>query len=484
VIELERRGRPPESKKSIVEHYKSNPVKWLNDTFDVTLTSYQEDIVNAVFNNRRVGIRSAHGLGKSFCVACVALAFLHLHPYSVVITTAPTRNQIDAHFSPIRKLTSQAKAPLGSEILRYEIRCDSGWYLRSISTNTADRITGFHAEHFLAIVDESCAVDPDIHERIDTLLTSKNSHRLDVGNPYSKNNPFYRIMNSDDVKKFHLKAMDSPNYKEDREVIPGLVSRDWVEKKRDDWGENSDMWRVAVLGEWPKEDEDTLIPVEWVKKAQDRWEETEPPEVEPIYGVDPGGAGTGETVIAVRRGNYVSKLYGWYGLEGPEIIQKIKDTTLDNSTVYIDSVGLGSTLPAYARENDIFAIGVNGAEKPIEREDARNRRAECYLNLRDALDPKGEVKLAIPNDDILAGQLTSIKYKLDIKGRVQLESKKDMRNRGVESPDRGDALAYTFSEGQGSGAMPISVGVRDESPFSGLERNNPFGYVSWSDYRN
>ncbi len=478
----ERRGRPVKSKEKIIEKYRSQPVLWLEDTFGVELTDYQEEIINSTFENRYTSVRSGHGLGKSYSIACAVVAFLHLHVDSLVLTTASTRSQLSAHWSPIRKLMEQANAPLGTEVFRFELRCGPLWRALGLSTNDPANIVGFHSEKMLVVVDESCGVDPEIHDRIDTLLTSEGSHRLDCSNPYSRESPFKALCDNPETNEIHLSCYDSPNVVHGEEVVPGLVSKEWIERKRQDWGENSDMWRVAVLGEWPLSDSDALIPVDWVQKAQDRWEEVEP-DGEPIYGVDPGGAGTGETVIVTRRGSYVSKVQGWYGLEGPAIIQKVKENTMSDCVVNIDSVGLGSTLPAYAKEEGIYAVGINGAEVPIEREDARNRRAECYLNLRDALDPNGDIKLAIPSDDVLAGQLTSIKYKLDSKGRVQLESKKEMKSRGLNSPDRADALAYTFSGGQSAGLSPISVGVGEGSFIDdNLARNSPFEYVSWRDF--
>jgi len=69
-----------------------------------------------------------------------------------------------------------------------------------------------------------------------------------------------------------------------------------------------------------------------------------------------------------------------------------------------------------------------------------------WNNLRSAL----QGRFSLPDRDSLQGDLTSVGYKYNSSGQLQLESKQDLRRRGVPSPDEGDAVALCFSEPHGS----------------------------------
>jgi hypothetical protein len=95
----------------------------------------------------------------------------------------------------------------------------------------------------------------------------------------------------------------------------------------------------------------------------------------------------------------------------------------------------------------------NGCEAPIDKERFVNARAEDYWTLRELFE-QGEVDID-PDDDKLAAQLGSIKWGIDSRGRIKIESKDDMRKRGLPSPDKADTAAIAFS-GRAN-AAPINV---------------------------
>jgi len=187
-------------------------------------------------------------------------------------------------------------------------------------------------------------------------------------------------------------------------------------------------------------------------------------EIEPygdlILGVDPAGGGTDFTAIAWRRGHCITKIEkrrdldtmqvcGWIG----KIIREDKP-----ARVNVDISGLGIGIHDRLLEQHSFGLirGVNFAGKPIEPpvlDEAgkpgggpANRRAEMWANLKTALSGR----FSIPDRERLQGDLTSVGYKYNSAGQLQLESKQDMRRRGVPSPDEGDAVALCFSEPAGS----------------------------------
>ena len=94
-----------------------------------------------------------------------------------------------------------------------------------------------------------------------------------------------------------------------------------------------------------------------------------------------------------------------------------------------------------------------------------NLRAELWWNLRELLDPNPRVNpspIALPPDDVLLADLTNVRYKFDSKGRIQLESKEEIKKRLGRSPDRGDAvvLAYAPAVTQDPDALAVLRGLR------------------------
>jgi hypothetical protein len=175
-----------------------------------------------------------------------------------------------------------------------------------------------------------------------------------------------------------------------------------------------------------------------------------------IVGVDPAGCGADRTAIAYRRGRCVTKVETYRNMDTMQTAGLVAKIIREDkpSKVCIDVGGLGVGVYDRLTEqgyNTVTAVNFGG--KPIEPaafdEGGRpaggpaNRRAELWLNMRKALEA-GRFKL--PDRDSLQADLVSCGYRYDSAGRLLLESKQDMRKRGVPSPDEGDAVALCFSE--------------------------------------
>src|SRR5215213_5219438 len=99
-------------------------------------------------------------------------------------------------------------------------------------------------------------------------------------------------------------------------------------------------------------------------------------------------------------------------------------------------------------------VAYNRGEAPFDKERFVNARAEDYWNLREIFET-GEIDID-ELDDVLAAQLGSIKWTVDSRGRTKIESKDDMRKRGLPSPDRADALAMVMSR-RATGGPKVDV---------------------------
>jgi hypothetical protein len=205
---------------------------------------------------------------------------------------------------------------------------------------------------------------------------------------------------------------------------------------------------------------DSFIPPELVLRA--RKEEIEP-YGDLILGVDPAGGGTNFTAIAWRKGHCITKIQKRRDLDTMQTVGWIGQVIADDkpSRVNVDISGLGIGIHDRLLElhsGDLIR-GVNFAGKPVEPpvlDEAgvpgggpANRRAELYANLKQALSGR----FSIPDRDSLQGDLTSVGYKFNSSGQLLLESKQDLRRRGVPSPDEADAVALCFSEPRGSAVI-------------------------------
>jgi hypothetical protein len=205
---------------------------------------------------------------------------------------------------------------------------------------------------------------------------------------------------------------------------------------------------------------DSFIPATLVIKA--RQEKIEP--YGPlIIGVDPAGAGLDRTAIAWRQGHCITKIECRRGLDTMEVMGWIGQIirTDKPAKVNIDVGGLG--IGVYDRLIELghprsMVNNVNFGGKPIELPPLdekgnpaggpANRRAELWLNLKTALE---QGRFSLPDRDSLQADLVSVGYRYRSDSKLVLESKEDMRARGMPSPDEGDAVALCFSEPAGSG---------------------------------
>jgi hypothetical protein len=210
---------------------------------------------------------------------------------------------------------------------------------------------------------------------------------------------------------------------------------------------------------------DSYIPADLVLRARKR-------DIKPrgylIVGVDPAGKGADRTSIAWRRGSCIEKIESRRGLSTMEVAGLVAKIIREDKPdkVNIDVGGLGVGVYDRLMEQGYGSVvnAVNFGGKPTEPPPLdetgkpaggpANRRAELYVNLRNAL----EGQISLPDSTSLQGDLTSIGYKFTSDGKLLLESKEDMRRRGVPSPDEGDAVALCFSEPDGS-PVPKSVAL-------------------------
>jgi hypothetical protein len=452
----------------VLRRAQADPVWWVREILGDEPWQKQIEILEAVRDHERVAVASCHGAGKSWVAARIALWFLFSHPGSIVATTAPTFRQVrNVLWQEIRWAYRRARVPLGGNLLQTELRLDDRWFAFGFATDDPDRFQGLHAEHLLVVVDEAAGIDEEIWTAIEGVLTSAHVRLLAIGNPSGPSGRFYDLFRTPGVAKIHISAFDTPNLQAGGIVIPGLITPDWVEDKRQRWGEGSPLYQSRVLGRFPEASADALIPLSWVQAAQERSLEPGGPVV---LGVDVARFGTDETVIYVRRGPVARLVHAGAQEDTMQttgrVVRALAETGATRAQV--DAVGIGAGVVDRLREMGKPVVEMQASEAASDPERFANRRAEWYWALRERFEA-GEIDLD-PADEVLAAQLTAIKYRIDSRGRIVIESKDEMKRRGLPSPDRADALALAWAAPRVSSPAIAAIDLQDISAVYGPER--------------
>jgi hypothetical protein len=197
-----------------------------------------------------------------------------------------------------------------------------------------------------------------------------------------------------------------------------------------------------------------VIPTEWVRLAQERWKERKREGPMTALGLDVARGGIDQTVLAPRYGNWFARLEKHAGSstpDGPLVASLALSIARDGAIINVDVIGVGSSVFDTLVSQDINVVGVNFAERSEATDKSgrlrfRNKRAEAYWRMREALDPDYGDDVALPPDNELLADLVAPHWKLTTSG-IQVESKEDIIKRLGRSPDCGDAVVLAnFSE--------------------------------------
>jgi hypothetical protein len=449
--------------KKVTEKWRDDPVMFINDNWalEPKLWPKLEEICYSVRDNRFTVIPSGHGVGKSFIAAKIVLWWLLYHDPSKVITTAPTWTQVETVlWGEIRASIANSRFPLiePKNVLNTEIKLGPDHFALGISTTESvsqrefgsSKMQGFHSPHLLIVMDEAAGVDRSIHTAIKTLVSGEHNRVLMIGNPTSPSGPFYESCMSGSAKKITISCLDHPNVIQGKEVIPGAVTLQWLEDRQKEWGKESPLWKAKVLGEFPDETEDTIIPLSWCITATRA--QVEPNQFR-VLGIDPARYGDDHSVGYSVANNIASLVFNTSKEDTMMLSGRLVNIQDNYDLIYIDGTGVGGGVVDRTREvlNSALddskkkgskVVEIHNGSKANNPERFFNLVSEMYWNLRERLRPDGEdwMKLKLPDDDELHNQLSGRKYFFSSNGRIQLESKDDYKKRTGKSPDKADAL--------------------------------------------
>jgi hypothetical protein len=261
----------------------------------------------------------------------------------------------------------------------------------------------------------NCGVPKSIFDAVDALATNSNARVLAIGNPDDPSSHFAQICKpGSGWHVITVSAFDTPAYtgeKVPEELLPLLVSPEWVEERKVRWGVTSPIYQSKVLGEFPDISDDSLILPRWIEAAQKRTLERTR---RPIIAADVARFGEDETVIMRREGGWI-RVYRAHDKDDTmttaghiaKAMRDIDDEAVKNDWVraIVDVPGVGGGVVDRLVELELPVVPYNGGEAPIDQERFVNARAEDYWTLRERFE-QGEVDID-PDDDKLAAQLGS-----------------------------------------------------------------------------
>ncbi len=422
--------------------YRNDPVSFVREIFKAEPSSQQIDILEAVARpGAKVSVKSGHGTGKTTSEAWIVLWFLSTRTNAKVPCTASSQSQLrDALWSEISKwhsvmpewwrdqlvVTAERVMVKGAESTQFAVA-------RTASKSNPDALQGFHAENLLFIVEEASGVENKVFEVAKGALSTKGARVAMFGNPTRTTGFFFESHNKnrEDWQRYTLSCEDSPH-----------VDRKYIDNMEREYGRDSDVFRVRVLGEFPKAAFNQLISRELIEAAAGRHLKPDSYNFAPIiFGVDVAPYGGDRSAIFMRQGLAGQLLWQGVGQDDLTIAglvaQHAKEQKPD--TIFVDQ-GAGSGVLSALRSLGYTPIAVPfGASSGDPR--FLNKRAEIWGAIKDWLKEGG----AIPNNSDLVDDLAGPTYFYNLRGKLQIESKEDMKNRGLASPDLGDSLALTFS---------------------------------------
>ena len=434
------------------ERHRRDPAAWARERLGAHLWSKQVDIAESVSVNRRTAVKSCHGVGKSWTAGMLAAWWVDVHPVgeAIVVSTAPSYKQVHAVlWEEIRKQHKLGDLA-GTVTLTDEWKIDG--QIVGMGRKPADHdqhgFQGIHRRYVLVIIDEACGVPTNLYTAVEAITTNADCRILAIGNPDDPNTEFGKICNpGSGWNVLRIASQDSPNFT--GEEVPDalrhlLPTEEWVSDAAKRWGTDSPLYTSKVLGEFPEISENNLIPASWVVRAQNRWEDSKPG-LPTVIGVDVARYGSDKTVLMLQEG---LRAHVEVTLGSSSIVETTNETArllleYPGAVAHVDDSGIGGGVTDLLLANNWPCSPIISGSTPSDPVRYKNARAEWYWGLRQLF--QDDLIAIDPADDELASQLTSIRYKYTERGQVQIESKEDMANRKMPSPDRADALMMAFA---------------------------------------
>ena len=454
----------------------SGPRKWQREVLRDIGEHIKQNNGKIDFNVLRMAVSSGRGIGKSALVSWLVIWMLSTRIGSTTIVSANSETQLrsvtwaeitkwlalslNSHWFEV-SATRVMPAKWLTELVERDLKKGTRYWGvegRLWSEENPDAYAGVHNfDGVMLIFDEASGISDAIWAVAAGFFTENTPNRfwMAFSNPRRNTGYFYEAFNA--KRDFwRNKVVDARSVEgTDKAVYEQLIQ---------EYGPDSVQAHVEVYGEFPSAGDDQFIPVYLVDDAtqRPRYKDASAPI---IIGVDPARFGADATVIAVRQGRDLNVIKRYRGDDTMEIVGRVIEAIeeFNPTLVVIDEGGLGAGIVDRLKEQRYKQVkGVNFGNKSTKPIMYGNKRAEMWGSMREWLKTA-----SVPTDKLLKSDLTSPKVKPDSKGTIFLEGKKEMKARGLASPDAADAIAVTFAYPVGT-RTPVDKQIRRSYGRSGI----------------
>lgn len=461
-----------------------NPNRFVRDVFRVTPEPWQDEVLAAFNTSPRIAINGSKNTGKSTVESWLIWFFLVTrYEPKVAATSVSEDNLRDCLWSELAKWQKQSKLleseyQWTAERVFLKARPETWWCSARTWAKSADKaeqaktLAGLHANSVFFVLDESGGIPDAVMSAAEGALAGGEHgecHILQGGNPTDNAGPLFKACT---VDRKHWNVFTVTGDPDDPKRS-ARVSISWARELIEMYGVDHDWVRVNVFAKFPKQGSDVWFSLDSIEAAASRRLDRTAFDFEAkVLGVDVSRGGANESVIQPRQGLVAFK---------PETERGQPDTMLladhvavvasawrDVAAIFVDADGVGQGVADRLKQLGFPAFAIHSGVES-HRTDVRfyNLRAQMWWDMSQWM-KRG----SIPNDATLRSQFHGEKcpkYSFDNRGRYKLETKDEMKRRGVDSPDRADALAYTF-------AMPVQPKPSAIAPL--VDRNLSAGRVT------
>jgi hypothetical protein len=444
-----------------------SPLEWQLEQLAAIGRLFQEDPRMV-----RVAISAGRGVGKTTLGAWCFLWHVACHPNSQTTIMSVTGMQSESRlWREIRKWRHVWAFADQFEIKArtFSHRDKDTWvgHLQMWNMDRLGAIRGLHEEYVCWIVDECSAIPDEVFAEIEQGLTGPHNFVLYLSNPVRQLGRFAACFGAQ-AERWHTVNVNA-------EDVP-IVSRQSIQEVLEDClgDRDADRYRVEVLGLFPKSERDTVIPQLFIDRACARLAGSPgEPVITPIaIGVDVASMGQNKTVFYVRQGRRTLEVQIFAKMELEDVAEKLMELMdkyyqfilgsygwMDNMKerlrmftkagytmhAFIDSDGIGQAVYQQCRRRGYPVVDVRSGSEAFEEYRYVNRRSELWLrDLRQWIRDEACFDATAPYFKTLSAQLVDIYSRPADRNRSQVETKKEMLARGVQSPDLADALVYSF----------------------------------------
>jgi phage terminase large subunit len=422
-----------------------DPVAFVRGIIGIEPEKWQREALEAVRDNDRVAIRSGHGIGKTAFLSWLILWWLTTRTPARIACTANTASQLsDILWAEVqkwyRRLPEGFQSVLDVKSDRIDVvGADNFAVARTARRENPEALQGFHSPNMLFLIDEASGVDDLIFEVGEGAMSTEGAKTVMTGNPTRTSGYFYDAFNKVKDRWYTMKVASSDS---------SQVGKNFIEDMKAKYGEESNIFRVRVLGEWPEADDDVVIPMYLLQSATER-EQTPAETVPVVWGLDVARFGSDRTALCKRKGNVVTEpVKTWRNKDLMElcgiILNEYETTRWSDrpAEILVDSIGIGAGVVDRLQELDLPARGINVAESSAMRDKYSRLRDELWFSAKEWFEEKD---CMIPDQEELISDLCKPRFKFTSNGKLKVESKDEMRKRGMNSPDLADAFCLTFA---------------------------------------